>query len=280
MNPKRIAICLSTFNGQEYLASFLDSLERQDSMPFFIVVRDDFSSDITVKILQSYSASSRHTVTILQDQLGNIGPAKSFITVLENASADYYFWADQDDVWEVTKVRRLTEALIEKELGMQDAPLLAYSSYKVVDKNLNTQRWIGANEDYVGFKYENSVPGCTMAFNLALAEIIKKGPHPDCLHDWWTSLINYYSSGSFISIQMPLTLYRQHDNNVVGDIDDRQFSIGRMFSVATLRNFIVATFRVHQLNTIASGGRFNQNKYVFLLRRIYYRIRTFNNVTF
>lgn len=51
---KKVAICLSTYNGENYIEEQLKSLINQTYSNIKIYVRDDASSDNTKKILEKY----------------------------------------------------------------------------------------------------------------------------------------------------------------------------------------------------------------------------------
>lgn len=53
---KKVAICLSTYNGEKYIEEQLESLLHQTYSNIEIYVRDDSSSDKTKKILQKYAS--------------------------------------------------------------------------------------------------------------------------------------------------------------------------------------------------------------------------------
>ena len=54
-SSRRVAVLLSTYNGEAFLAEQLDSLLEQTHQNFIIVVRDDGSSDGTLLLLQKYA---------------------------------------------------------------------------------------------------------------------------------------------------------------------------------------------------------------------------------
>jgi len=51
----KVAVLLSTYNGEKFLAEQLDSLLAQSHKNFILVVRDDDSCDRTVSILENYA---------------------------------------------------------------------------------------------------------------------------------------------------------------------------------------------------------------------------------
>ena len=55
MDDKKVAVLLSTYNGEKYLREQLDSIENQTYKNIQIVIRDDGSHDNTVEIINEYS---------------------------------------------------------------------------------------------------------------------------------------------------------------------------------------------------------------------------------
>ena len=52
---KKIAVILSTYNGEKYLKEQMDSFLSQEGVDITLFVRDDGSTDRTVEMIQSYS---------------------------------------------------------------------------------------------------------------------------------------------------------------------------------------------------------------------------------
>jgi rhamnosyltransferase len=75
-----VNILLSTYNGSKFLKEFLRSLEKQTFRNWNLLVRDDKSTDNTLSILEDFKRKYPHQVFILQDNLGNLGACKSFLT--------------------------------------------------------------------------------------------------------------------------------------------------------------------------------------------------------
>ena len=96
-----VVVLLSTYNGERYLRQQLESLINQKEVAVRILVRDDGSSDGTVKILDEFSADKK-----LEYYRGNnIGAADSFIDLLFSAPiSSFYALCDQDDIWDDDKL--------------------------------------------------------------------------------------------------------------------------------------------------------------------------------
>ena len=98
-----VDILLSTYNGEQYLAELLASIEKQTVQDYRLLIRDDGSIDGTWDILTSYSKNSQSNVHMCRDR-NNLGVTKSFNTLLQLSEADYIMFCDQDDVWYPQKV--------------------------------------------------------------------------------------------------------------------------------------------------------------------------------
>lgn len=83
----KVAVLLSSYNGEKYIAQQLDSILAQTYKNIEITVRDDGSSDSTVEIVKKYS--DRCNISVIEGK--NIGFCKSFYKLLEcETQADYY----------------------------------------------------------------------------------------------------------------------------------------------------------------------------------------------
>ena len=52
MNEKKVAVIMSTYNGEEFVAEQMDSILNQTYKNIEIIVRDDGSKDSTTKIIK------------------------------------------------------------------------------------------------------------------------------------------------------------------------------------------------------------------------------------
>ena len=66
-NNYDIAVLLATYNGGKYIWEQLESLFQQSCKQFHLYVRDDGSSDDTMKIVEEFRQKYSNRVTILKD---------------------------------------------------------------------------------------------------------------------------------------------------------------------------------------------------------------------
>jgi len=81
-----VAICLSTYNGTQFLQEQLKSLESQayDNAKLKLIVRDDGSNDKSYELLKQFAAESSMHIELLNDRT-NLGVKKSFELLMKKA---------------------------------------------------------------------------------------------------------------------------------------------------------------------------------------------------
>ena len=221
---EKVIVLLSTYNGERYLAEQLQSLVAQKDVSSEILVRDDGSKDSTTRILDEWQEKG----LLSWYNSVNLGPGKSFIDLLQNATpGNYYAFCDQDDVWMPEKLRLTMDKMKCVELANPGKPVIIHTDMHVVDENLKIihdsfWRSSGLRPDVLRtFPYLctcNSVNGCTIVMNSAARELIleKYVEHDVIIHDVISALTVAYYGGIIDYVDAPTVLYRQHSANVVG----------------------------------------------------------------
>lgn len=234
MPDKEVMVLLSTYNGAQYIEEQLNSIIKQKKVIVKILIRDDGSTDSTLGILRKYKEKYNFIDLIEGENLGSCG---SFFCLMEYAyqhyRQKYYAFSDQDDFWEEDK---LFNAILG--IGQYDSPCLYCSNLKIVNKNLEFQKFMYENKPIIKKNeslINNFATGCTTVINRELLELYSslKRPKNAVMHDWWLyCLANYF--GTVIYDSNAYILYRQHENNVYG---------ARMLTkLAKIKNFINSIF--------------------------------------
>lgn len=217
---EKVVILISTFNGEKYLKAQLDSLLNQTYPNIEIIARDDKSLDRTLEILKSYG------LEVLNSQ-HNLGIIKSFEClikfVLDNKSAKYIMFCDQDDVWKPNKVEETWKKIKSLEDKYGEVPLLVHSDLEVVDENLNNisnslwkyEKICPERNSLNRLVIQNTITGCTMMINRNLANMSLPISSNAIMHDWWIGLVAS-AFGKIAYIDVDTIKYRQHANNDVG----------------------------------------------------------------
>lgn len=216
----KISVALGTYNGEAYIKEQLNSILTQSIKPDEIVICDDGSTDMTLKIAEEILGSC-NVKFIIEKNESNLGVTKNFEKILSLTTGDIIFFSDQDDIWKSNKVE-----VILKRFNNNSKCNLVFTNATLVDKNrkkfkaslwdtVNFSHSISNNEDMLDILLNRCVvTGATMAIKRELYEQCR--PFPKAwLHDGWLAL-NAALNDGVESIPMELIEYRQHDNNVVG----------------------------------------------------------------
>lgn len=215
-------ILLSTFNGERWLPELLRSLAAQSS-PVDIFWRDDGSTDNSRYVVESFKR-----LKIIQSDHSppgsNVGACASFSLLIQaalsNTTAQYFFFADQDDVWHEEKVKLMLRSAEDYYLT---APLLLHHDLEVVDQEgeriaPSLWRYMKLNPSANTLEYfltRNSVTGCASMINRPLANLVAPIPSEAHMHDWWTAMVASVA-GEIRCLSDPLVRYRQHGDNTLG----------------------------------------------------------------
>lgn len=213
----RVAVLMSTYNGEKYIREQIDSiLSQSGEFDLDLWVRDDGSIDSTQNILREYTQQGK-----LQWYTGeNLRSAHSFLDLVKKCKGyDYYAFSDQDDYWMPNKVQTGVNSLTNLDNSI---PALYFANAELVGSNL--EPW-GRNvyvsvprTDFETLCCAGGYLGCTMIFNSALAKKIQDKPMPGkiLMHDFYVALLCSVFDGNILYDSKAYMKYRQHENNVIG----------------------------------------------------------------
>ncbi len=215
----RIAVLLCTKQGEHFLHEQIGSILAQSLPSASIWVSDDGSSDDTPFILGTYQArlgKSRFAVV----QGPGRGYAANFLSLTCHAAivADYYAFADQDDIWETDK---LSQAIDWLQTVPSHVPALYCGRTRNVDEH---NRDVGFSPvfskppDFANALVQSIGGGNTMVFNNAARQLLcLAGSDLEVVsHDWWAYLVVSGCGGVVFYDPRPTVRYRQHENNLIG----------------------------------------------------------------
>ena len=225
MKNNKVAILLATYNGEHFLKEQLDSIISQKYKDFVIYIRDDNSTDNTIKIIKEYVKKYPKKVICIEDNKNANGAFKNFMYLLEYVYNlklyEIYMFSDQDDVWLDNKVSDTVKTYLE--VNNRKEPILIHTDLEVVDCNLNVINKSFFKYSNLKSKYnkpnnyliQNNVTGNTVCINNSLVELIKFDIQNMRMHDWYFALLAS-AFGKVIYIDKAYVKYRQHNQNVIG----------------------------------------------------------------
>jgi len=230
-----VAILLSTFNGEKYLAEQLDSIAAQTCQDWIIVASDDGSRDGTLSILEHYRHRFGHDRLRIVQGPGQ-GFAANFLSMATDTSISAHFFAfcDQDDLWHPDKLERAF-AWLEQQPPAKAS--LYCSRTRLVDEGGRPQGLsplFGKPPSFRNALVQSLAGGNTMVFNQCARDLLAKaGNIPVISHDWWLYILTSGNEGHIHYDPRPTIDYRQHGRNLIGansGMSDRLFRIRRMLS--------------------------------------------------
>lgn len=217
---ERIAIVLSTYNGEAYIAEQLDSLIAQTNPNWRCYMRDDGSKDQSIAILKRYVAQDARFV-FLEDTLGNLGVVQAYFHLFNQVDEAYIAPCDQDDVWFPDKLERSLKLLKTIETTRK-IPALVHTDSAFVDSQLNSIRdkFIGKRglkRGLNGIIIANSVQGGSILFNRAL-NLLSKQIKATLPYDYHLGMMAELT-GARAFIADKLLYYRQHNTSSIARSD-------------------------------------------------------------
>lgn len=226
---KKVQVLMSTYNGEKYIKEQIVSILEQEEVEVTLLIRDDGSTDNTIKIINDIAQKNDNVSLYIGE---NVGPARSFMNLIENSEdVSYYAFSDQDDVWDSKKLI----SAINKMKDKQSEPTLYMSALQIVDENLKDVgiKKVQGNFSFEGEMIKNFATGCTQVFNKELCDILKEYiPNYIIMHDSWITRVCYAIGGNVIIDEQSYIKYRQHTNNVVGYKDKIIPKLKKQYEIA------------------------------------------------
>lgn len=215
----KVAILLATFNAEKHIRELMHSLLNQTYREFEIFYHDDGSKDETLSIMAEYERSNPEKINAISG-LPTGGAKQNFMYMLSKVEADYYFFCDDDDVWDKTKVEKELAAIKDIE-----TPAAVFCDLKVVDERLNIISptffsYVDRSPSRTSLSQllvENMAPGCSMVINRSLRDKAIKLKDLDLIlmHDHFLMALAAMT-GEVKYVDEPLIFYRQTGENEVG----------------------------------------------------------------
>jgi len=237
-------ILLATYNGARFLSEQLNSISSQILLPSRVLVSDDSSSDDTVNIIKKWSAQVYFEVSILPPSSYQLGCRANFEKLLNASRFDYVMFADQDDIWDVSKAQRMLDTMIFFESRYSTStPLVVHSDLRLIreDGSLIAPSYFkyqginSSKDDFCSIALQNIVTGCSCIVNRSCIAYALPFPSNIILHDWWIALVTSYF-GKLIFLPEPTLGYRQHSSNLVGALGVVPLLVRRFFQLFTESN--------------------------------------------
>ena len=211
----KISIVLSTFNGSKYIIEQLDTLRNQTRPAEEVLISDDASTDDTVQIIEDYIAKYELDNWLIRKNKENQGWKTNFARLLEDATGDIIFLCDQDDIWHLDKIQKMSEIMESNEkillLASNYTPFYLGEGVQIkLDKSDLDNSKIVYQPNFLDNFFHIRRPGCVYAVNKKIIPYFLRTRSNEDAHDalLWrlASLLNGLYIYSYSTID-----FRRHD---------------------------------------------------------------------
>ncbi len=203
-----VSIIIPCYNCNSFIEETLNSVVNQSYENFEIIAIDDCSTDNTLDKLESFAKREVRLKVYKNDE--NIGVAYTRNRGVELASGEYVAFLDADDVWEVNKLKKQVDKIIED--NSIDLCYTAYSLYNHNMENVINNYSVPNKVFYKDMLYENYIGLSTVIMKKKLFtqyEMSNKYIHEDYV--LWLKLLK--NNCKFIGIDEFLVKYRVFENS-------------------------------------------------------------------
>ena len=213
-----ISVCIATYNGEIFIREQIDSILRQLSSDYEIIVSDDGSTDGTISIINSIDDKRIRVIEGPRKQ----SPTSNFECALKASKGDYIFMSDQDDVWKPNKVKICMEWLQRYDCVVSDAEVTD-SSLNPLYSSLYAIMQVRQGRIYNTI-WKNGYTGCCMAFRRNVLEASLPFPKDIPMHDIWIGNVAAYKYNVKF-IPDTLIYFRRHEDTTSCNGKGSKFSI-------------------------------------------------------
>ena len=217
----KVEILMCTYNGEDFIEQQIQSILDQTHTELKLIIVDDISKDETVKIIKKMMANDER-IEFHQNKK-NLGYFNNFLSGLDFVTADYLFFADQDDVWVKNKIEiQLKDLMQEAEnvfMNFTNSYLLyneLNTNYKYTSKR-NPEKIKKYYTSSIELALKNIVAGHTILIRTnqiprikdRLSEILDR---KNLYFDYVLTLV-ILDLGKIKYLDQSLVYFRQHPNS-------------------------------------------------------------------
>lgn len=262
-----ISVAMTTYNGEKYILSQLESIRSQTLLADEVIISDDNSTDNTCEIIQNFIKKYKLNNWTLIKNKENKGFVKNFINTICRTKGDIIFLSDQDDIFKKDKFEKSLNFFLKNpkckvlntDFDYIDEYGIKRKSFRILKrKNMTYQLTFNR------FLYLSSFPGFSMSFTKDVRELIKNIDNIDDIygHDILINLLGIHLDGCYVLGEV-LNHYRTHSSNTSG--------VGQQMNNSILNTRVEQKKKelseYHLMEKICEKNHLNNIKFEFLKKR-------------
>lgn len=220
MDRMTVSVCIAAYNGEKFIEQQLETILEQSKTPDEVIVCDDGSTDSTAEIVRGFIRQHQlERKWKLYQDYEHKGYPRNFYYACSLCTQDVIFLADQDDVWECTKIEKMCRVMerfpnaksVCCKFGLMDADgrrIESVMNPTRVQKCSKSENVRKVSVDEVFYKCE--WPGMTMCCQREWCREI--GPSDKIPHDFLFAA-RAAEEGGFYQMNEELCQHRIHGKN-------------------------------------------------------------------
>lgn len=218
-----ISVCMGTYNGEKYIKEQLHSIWKQTLQPGEVILCDDGSQDKTKEIIRLFiQEHGLENTWKLYENTNRLGYPGNFYHCMELCTGNLVFLSDQDDVWDIRKIERMSqlmevnpEALVFScKFGLIDSKGKDIHTLMAPSRTQKNGKVRKVTVEDVFYKCE--WPGMVLAYRREWYEREKPVGNIEIPHDFFICARAAEQNG-FYQTDEELAWHRRHDNNAGGE---------------------------------------------------------------
>lgn len=213
--PYDVSVIVLTYNHQDFILETLQTIELQDFENVQVVVGDDFSSDATCSIIDSFSRTSKHTYVKLFNNT-NVGITNNFNLCLSRCEGKYIFLLGGDDLFGIGKLKAQYEFMeLNSDVVISYHDAIVFESASGKKLRYFSDHFPKCESSLSNLiRYGTFFTGCTVAVrnfeNLPFCNTKIK-----YASDWlWYIEILLISNSRLAEVSGVYSRYRRHNDNI------------------------------------------------------------------
>lgn len=225
---------MATYNGMPYIRTQILSLISQTHTNWKLYIHDDGSTDGTQEEIEKFTLLDKR-IHYIKDNKRWKSAGKNFMSLLSASKNPYICFCDQDDFW------------FENKLEIMLREIMQINPHKPCACFFNAYTWFPSEGNRIGKKVFQHIPshnlydylftnggmqGASAIFNASMRDYINIEYNSLYMHDHILTFAALIKQNLYFK-DIPLMLYRQHNKNVTGHINQ---SIWQLLSFQKIYN--------------------------------------------
>ncbi|MBE9464163.1 glycosyltransferase family 2 protein [Dyadobacter subterraneus] len=222
-NTPLVSIALCIYNGEKFMREQLETLVNQTYPNLEIIAVDDRSKDSSLAILKEYA--DKYPFFTFYENEENLGYVKNFEKAISLCNGELIALSDQDDIWDLDKIRLQVEAIGDSQLVYHDSTLIDEKG-KPTGKKMSDIINLYSGDNPKTFLFFNCISGHSCMIRKDLLPWALPF-HKDFFHDQWLAYVAA-NVGKIEVIHDSLVQYRQHSTSST-DIMNKRKKINKKY---------------------------------------------------